>query len=351
MGQNDMDWLTAEISGPDRDFYRQAHARQAQLTKPPGSLGVLEDIALRLAALQRRQAPSVERIWVSVFAADHGIAEEGVSAFPQVVTAEMVRNFARGGAAINVLARYVRAEFEVVDVGLVEPVGLDSIIRDRAGNGTDNFARQPAMSERQFDSALQAGKRAVDRAVSSGIDLFIGGDMGIANTTSATAVAAALLRIDAVELTGAGTGLNPAQIEHKRQVIQAALEKHQSSLVSPHRILQYLGGFEIAALTGAYLRSAQQGISVLVDGFIATVAALCAVHCNPSVKHWLFFSHCSHELGHRRLLKALEVEPLLDLAMRLGEGSGAVAAVPLMQMACRLHNEMATFADAQITTN
>ncbi len=344
-----MDWLFAAIPSPADDFLDKARDRQAQLTKPPGSLGRLEELALRLAGLQSTDTPSVNRVWVSVFAADHGIAEERVSAFPQVVTAEMVRNFASGGAAVNVLSRYVGATFEVIDVGLREAISLESVICRRAGDGTANFSRQPAMTETQLESALNAGKAAVERALNGQAELFVGGEMGIANTTSATAVACAMLKIQAAELTGAGTGLNPAQIDHKSRVIQDALVKHRTLLASPLAILQTLGGFEIAALVGAYVRAAQRRLPVMVDGFITTVAALCAVEVNPEVRAWLFFAHRSHEKGHRRLLAELGVQPMLDLEMRLGEGSGALAAVPLLQMACRLHNEMATFAEAKIT--
>ncbi|WP_031433903.1 nicotinate-nucleotide--dimethylbenzimidazole phosphoribosyltransferase [Methylomarinum vadi] len=347
----EMDWLFVAIAEPDNSILQKARDRQLRLTKPPGSLGRLEEAAVRLAALQGSSTPSIDRIWVSVFAADHGIAAEGVSAFPQVVTAEMVRNFARGGAAVNVLARYSAAEFEVVDVGLLEPLALESVVCDRAGQGTANFSQQPAMVEAQLELALNAGKKAVARALAGGADLFVGGEMGIANTASATAVASALLNIDAAELTGAGTGLDAVQIEHKSRVIRMALEKHRNRLVSPLNILQTLGGFEIAALVGAYLSAAQRRLPVMVDGFIASVAALCVIHLNPAAKEWLFFAHCSHEKGHRRLLREMDVRPLLDLDMRLGEGSGALAAVPLLQMACRLHNEMATFAEAEITTN
>lgn len=345
-----MDWLNEAVPQPDASYYCAAMARQGQLTKPPGSLGILEEVAVRLAALQKCAAPAVQKVWVSVFAADHGVAEEGVSAFPQAVTAEMVRNFVNGGAAVNVLSRFIHADFEVIDVGVITPIDCDGVVMDRAGNGTANFCRQAAMNETQLAKALNAGKAAVQRALAGKADVFIGGEMGIANTTSATALASALLHIDAAELSGAGTGLNGAQIEYKSQVIQVALDTHESALETPLRILQTLGGFEIAALAGAYIYAAQRNLPVLVDGFIATAAALCAIRIKPQIKAWLFFAHCSHEQGHRLLLQALDARPLLDLDMRLGEGSGAVTAVPLMQMACRLHNEMATFADAQITT-
>ncbi len=344
-----MHWLTDRIDQPDLQYYKKALDKQAMLTKPPGSLGQLEDIAVRLSAMQKTEQPVMDRIWVSVFAADHGIAEESVSAFPQVVTAEMVKNFANAGAAVNVLSRYVNADFEVIDVGLVKPVDSANVISDRAGNGTANFATQAAMTEQQMQSALLTGKKAVERAVSHQADLFIGGEMAIANTTSASAIAASLTGIPADQLTGAGTGISNEQVIHKAKVITAAIKFHHNFLENPLKVLQYLGGFEISALVGAYIFSARQGLPVLIDGFIATVAALVASQINTEVKNWFFYAHCSEEKGHQRVLKIMNASPLLDLQMRLGEASGAVVAVPLLQMACNLHNEMATFQQAEIT--
>ncbi len=345
-----MNWLFDDIRAPDAGFHQQALDRQTQLTKPPGSLGLLEDIAVRLAAMQHRGQPRLDKIHVSVFAADHGIAAESVSAFPQAVTVEMVKNFAAGGAAVNVLARHVAAHFEVIDVGLLQAVDLPNVIAERAGAGTANFKHVPAMTEEQLALALSAGKSAIARAIANGADIFIGGEMGIANTASASALAAALLNIPATQITGAGTGLNAAQIEHKAAIIDSALLEHQPFLNSPLAILQRLGGFEIAALTAAYINAAQQGLPVLVDGFICSVAALMAVKIKHGCGDWFFYGHHSEEKGHKIVLEALKARPLLNLNMRLGEASGAVTAVPILQMACRLHNEMATFAQANITT-
>ncbi|WFP49140.1 nicotinate-nucleotide--dimethylbenzimidazole phosphoribosyltransferase [Methylomonas sp. EFPC3] len=344
-----MNWIFEPIAAPAADYCLQAQQRQQQLTKPPGSLGVLEDCAARLAAMQRSPAPGIDRIHISVFAADHGIAAEGVSAFPQAVTAEMVKNFAAGGAAVNVLARHIGADFEVVDTGLLQPVALPNVIADRAGSGTANFVESPAMTAAQLEFALAAGRRAVARALSNGAQLFVGGEMGIANTTSASALAAACLGLPAVEITGAGTGLLPEQIGRKAAVIEAALQRHRPLLDTPFAILQTLGGFEIAALAGAYIAAAQQGLPVLVDGFISSVAALLAARLNLGCTAWFFFGHCSAEMGHGRVLQALQARPLLTMDMRLGEGSGAALAVPILQMACRLHNEMATFAEAGVS--
>ena len=345
-----LDWLEHTIMPPDTTVREQALAHQAQLTKPAGALGRLEQIAVQLAAMQGRLQPEINRIHVSLFAGDHGIAAEGVSAFPQPVTAQMVKNFIDGGAAASVLSGFLAAELEVIDTGIASPVADKRIIAASAGKGTANFLHQAAMNPQQLQQSLESGRAAALRAKQSGSDIFIGGEMGIANTTSATAVACALLSCEAKQLTGAGTGLNTAQIQHKAAVIEQALTHHRAVLNSPLTILQTLGGFEIAALTGAYIAAASARLPVVVDGFICTVAALQAVHINPGVKDWLLFSHCSDEQGHRHLLKALQVNPLLNLNLRLGEASGALTAVPLLQMACQLHNNMATFASAGIST-
>jgi nicotinate-nucleotide--dimethylbenzimidazole phosphoribosyltransferase len=342
--------LFAQIAAPDAVFAQRALARQTQLTKPPGSLGLLEQLAVRLAAMQRRDDPSLENIHISIFAADHGIADEGVSAFPQAVTIEMVKNFVAGGAAVNVLARQAQAYFEVVDVGLRQTVDLPGVVTQRAGCGTENFKIKPAMTAEQLVTALNAGQAAVGRALANQADVFIGGEMGIANTTSASAIAAALLDVSVRDITGAGTGLSPEQIGIKAVIIEQALQWHGAALNTPLAILQHVGGFEIAALTAAYIHAAQRGLPVLVDGFICSVAALLAVRVNPDCGAWFFYGHRSEEKGHKIVLDALAAEPILDLKMRLGEASGAVMAVPILQMACRLHNEMATFSQANITT-
>jgi len=346
-----MDWINNKIKAPDDFYLKKALNKQAQLTKPLGSLGLMEDLAVRLAAIQKTEHPAIEKVWVSIFAADHGIAEESVSAFPQIVTTEMVKNFANSGAAVNVLSRFVKAKFEVIDVGLIKPVDSSGIIVERAGNGTANFSKQAAMTEAQMHAALSTGKSAVKRALNQNTQLFIGGEMGIANTSSASAIAIALTGLSVEQLTGAGTGLDTKAISHKSQVIQNALSLHKQCLDSPLKALQYLGGFEIAALVGAYVFAAQNDLAILIDGFISSVAALLAVKINPEIKPWLFYAHQSQEKGHRLVLEQLQAKPLLNLNMRLGEGSGAVTAVPLLQMACKLHNEMATFEQAEITTH
>ena len=345
-----MEWLRHACQQPNLAIYAAAQQRQAQLTKPAGALGELETIAMRLASLQQRVVPHIQHIHISVFAADHGVADEGVSAFPQAVTQQMVQNFLNGGAAISVLARELGATLEVVDVGvkLADAQYFDhpQLISHRAGNGTANSAQTAAMSDAELAIALQAGYAAAERAKAQHADLFIGGEMGIANTTPATAIFCALLALPAQPVTGAGTGLNHDGIQHKIQVLERILALH------PERealsVLRCMGGFEIAALTGAYLRAAQLGIPSLVDGFISTAAALVAVRLNPSCLDWLFFAHASAETGQAFALQALQQRPLLDLSLRLGEGSGAALAVPLLRMACALHKNMATFAEAAV---
>jgi nicotinate-nucleotide--dimethylbenzimidazole phosphoribosyltransferase len=333
----------------DESVRAQALARQDQLTKPRGALGQLEALAVSLAAMQGSERPQVERLHVSVFAGDHGVVGEGVSAYPQSVTGQMLRNFVGGGAALSVLSKRLGAPLEVIDLGTVEPLQLAGVSHLRLGPGTANLAREAAMSDEQMRLALAAGRDSAQCAAEGSAQLFIGGEMGIGNTTSASALAAVLLPRSPLTLVGPGTGLDLAGVRHKVQVIQDAVRLHAEHCVAPLEALRRLGGFEIAALAGAYLRCAQLGIAVLVDGFICSAAALCAVRLNPACRPWLIFAHRSAEPGHLAVLEALGAVPLLDLGLRLGEGSGAALAVPLLQQACALHNDMATFAEAEIS--
>jgi nicotinate-nucleotide--dimethylbenzimidazole phosphoribosyltransferase len=342
-------WLFENCPLPDAAIETAARERQACLTKPAGSLGELERVAICLAALQGNERPSAERVWISIFAGDHGVAAEGVSAFPQAVTGEMLRNFAAGGAAISVLARELGATLDVVDLGTVnDPGELAGVRRARIAPSTANFCEQAAMTVAECDAALDAGAASVQAARKAGAQVFIGGEMGIANTTAATTLACALLDESPEALSGAGTGLDAVGVAHKRSVVARALALH-AGVDDAYEHLRRLGGFEIAALAGAYVASAQAGLPVLVDGFITSVAALVAVRIHPQVRAWLLFSHRSHERGHALVLQALDARPLLDLDMRLGEGSGAATAVPLLRLACALHNGMATFAQAGVS--
>lgn len=330
---------------------QQARARQQQLTKPSGALGQLESLAVHIAGLQANASPQIGKASIDIFAADHGVAVEGVSAYPQAVTAEMIRNFARGGAAISVLAREQGLPMAVHNLGTVTDLeDLPLVTHYRLGKGTANFLHEPAMTREGLQLALAVGQQvALQRAV-EGIDLTIAGEMGIGNTTSASALACALSGFPAEILVGPGTGLNAEGISRKITVVEQALAFHQLSGQSPLAQLQAVGGFEIAAITGFFISCAQQGIIVLVDGFICSVAAQLAMRINPSVRPWLLLSHLSAEPGHSIVAENFIFKPLLNLGLRLGEGSGAALALPLVKHACQLQSGMATFAEAAVST-
>lgn len=345
-----MQWLNDAAQAINLEAQTAASTRQGQLTKPPGSLGQLESLAIKFAGLQGKEVPTIDKIMIRIFAADHGVVDEGVSAFPQIVTGEMVKNFAAGGAAITVLARQLNADFGVINLGTVNELApLDSVTDQRITAGTANFCQQSAMSEEQLSQALEAGAQSASQAKELGIELFIGGEMGIGNTTSASALTAGLTDLPVEQLIGRGTGIDDEGIQRKLKAVQQSLDLHKTSDTTARELLAKLGGFEIAGLVGAYIRCAQLGISVLVDGFISSAAALVATRINPSIRPWLFFSHCSEEAGHKHLLQTLEAEPLLSLGMRLGEASGAAVAAPLLQSACLLHAQMATFDQAGVS--
>jgi len=345
-----LEWINAPLATLNTSAKEQGLERQGQLTKPPGSLGSLETMAVRLCAIQGVQKPSVDNAQVVVFAGDHGIAAEGVSAFPQVVTGEMVKNFSRGGAAICALARQNNAAFEVVNLGtVVDLSAMENIVDNTIMAGTSNFAQQAAMTLEQLTQAMAAGKASVDRAAANGATLFIGGDMGIANTTAATALASWATKQSVTSLVGPGTGLDAQGVTHKGQVIETALAKHADAMTSPVEALRHVGGLEIAALAGAYIRAAQVGMAILVDGFITTSAAILASKIQPQITDWMFFAHASAEPGHQMMMASIGADTILDLGMRLGEGSGAGVALSILKSACVTHNEMATFAEASVS--
>jgi len=345
-----LEWINQPLAALNDSAKEQGLERQGQLTKPPGSLGSLEAMAVRLCAMQGVDKPNVDNAQVVVFAGDHGIAAEGVSAFPQVVTGEMVKNFSRGGAAICALARQNNAQFEVVNLGtVVDLSAMENIVDNTIMPGTSNFAKQAAMTQVQLSQAMAAGKAAVDRAAANKVMIFIGGDMGIANTSSATALAAWATGQSVASLVGPGTGLDAQGVSHKGQVIEAALAKHAAAMTDPVEALRHVGGLEIAALTGAYIRAAQVGMTILVDGFITTSAAILATKIQPKITDWMFFAHASAEPGHQTMMASLGADTILDLGMRLGEGSGAGVALSIIKSACVTHNEMATFAEAAVS--
>ena len=328
-----------------------ATARQDALTKPPGSLGRLEEVSIRLAAITGQERPRLGRKVVFTLAGDHGVVAEGVSAFPQAVSAQMVANFLRGGAAVCVLARHAGAEVVVADLGLAGEVpGDTAALRDcRVANGTANMAQGPAMTQAQMCRAVCAGLDLVTEEVAKGLTLAATGEMGIGNTTPATAVVAALAGVDPVTVTGPGTGLDQAGIAHKVDIIRQALAVNQPDRQDPWDVLTKVGGLEIAGLVGVILGCALNRVPVVVDGFISTAAALIAACACPLAREYMFAGHRSAEPGHDLMLKLLGLSPLLDLRMRLGEGTGAVLAFAVIDSAARILDEMATFAEAGVT--
>jgi nicotinate-nucleotide--dimethylbenzimidazole phosphoribosyltransferase len=347
-----MNWINNAAKTLNHDSIAAAQQHQAVLTKPMGSLGRLEQLAEQFAGWQGLPHPRLEKMNVVVFAGDHGVCQQHVSAFPQAVTVQMIMNFLNGGAAISVLAQAMDADFTVCNLGTVEPLSEEyydhpRLIQKHIAAGTADFSQGAAMTNDELVAALNSGRDIVERIDA---DLFIGGEMGIGNTTSASAIYSALLSLSPEQAVGTGTGVDEAGMQRKQQVITTALALHQAQLNDPYQVLRCLGGLEIAALVGSYIHCAQKGIPVLVDGFICTAAALLACRLNPSVQSWFLYSHLSAESAHGIALQALGAEPLLQLGLRLGEGSGAAVAVPIIQSALRLHNQMATFTQAGVST-
>ncbi len=331
---------------------QRAQARQAVLTKPAGSLGTLEQIAIQLAGFQGSDTPVGRPAAAILFAADHPVTAHGVSAYPSEVTAAMVQNFVAGGAAASVLCRRLGIPLRVVDVGVAHPYDVSSAKgdvtfrrADVASLGAGDIRTEDAMTQEVYESALAAGGREVDE-LPGDTRIVVLGEMGIGNTTVAAAVAAALIDCDPADIVGAGTGVASDTLANKIDVVRDAANRARGR--EPHEIVRIAGGREIAALIGAAARALERRIAILVDGFIVTSAMLALVHMHGQARHGLLFAHRSHERGHARLLQALDAHPLLDLSMRLGEGSGALSALPLLDLACTLHNEMATFADAEV---
>lgn len=339
----------ARICPPD-DSVRAAAARALDAkTKPRGSLGRLEALAAQVAAVRRDPDPGPLAAVVVVAAADHGVAAEGVSAYPSEVTRQMVANFAAGGAAISVLARLRGARLVLVDAGVAEPVELPGVRAVRVGGGTRNFLHEPAMTRSQALEALAAGIGLVGELADGGAGLVALGEMGIGNTTAASALCAALLPAEPERVCGRGTGIDDERLAHKVSVVRAALARHAPAPDDPLGTLAALGGFELALLAGVALGAAERRLVVLLDGFVVGAAALAAARLAPASVGSMVAGHRSPEPGHRLVLEELGLEPLLDLGMRLGEGSGALVALPLVDAALALLREMATFGDAGVT--
>jgi nicotinate-nucleotide--dimethylbenzimidazole phosphoribosyltransferase len=339
----------ATIKPVDSASARAAQRRLDGKTKPRGSLGRLEDLACRLASVYRTAAPAPPPKVVVVMAADHGVTEEGVSAYPAEVTAQMVKNFASGGAAINVLARQADARVVVVDMGTKAAVTAANVLDRRLGPGTANFTRGPAMTPDTARRALETGIALADALVDEGFTLIALGDMGIGNTTASAAVTAALTGVAPALVTGRGTGIDAAEQVRKTRVIERALALHRPNGGDALDVLAKVGGFEIGGLAGVALGAAARGVPVVVDGFITSAAALIAARLCLPLRDYLIAAHRSVEPGHDVVLRALELVPLLDMEMRLGEGTGAVLAVHLIDAALLILRDMATFEGAGVT--
>ncbi len=347
--------IASAIESPSEEWLARARAHLDALTKPLGSLGMLEDLAAQIVSIRREDFAVPLRKAVYVFAADHGITAEGVSAYPSEVTRQMVFNFLAHGAAISVLARLHDVELNVVDVGVdADFEAVDGLLNYKVRKGTRNMLHEAAMSDAELAQALEVGFALAAQARGKGQGLLAVGEMGIGNTTAASAITAALTNTPVGLVTGKGTGLGTDAQAHKRMIIEAVIQKHFASVGAnltpgPLDALRCVGGLEIAAMTGFILGAAQNGTAVVADGFISTAAAAIAFAIEPQVRGYLFAGHQSEEPGHRVLLEYIGLKPILSLNMRLGEGTGAVLAMPIIESAMCLYNEMATFASAGVS--
>lgn len=337
------------ISGLNETIMDQIRAHQNQLTKPPGSLGVLEELAIRIGGITGQKFPEITRKAVVVMAGDHGVAALNISAYPREVTAQMVLNFANGGAAINVLARHAGVRVVVVDVGVAIPIDNPQIVSRKIRPGTANMAEGPAMSRAEAVQALETGIAVAGELIDGGCQLLATGEMGIGNTTASSAIMAAFLKVPASEVAGRGTGLDSQAVSHKAQVIDRAIAINRPDPEDPLDVLAKVGGLEIGALAGLILGAAARRTPVVIDGYISTAAALIAAKIAPGSLNFMIASHVSAEMAHRKLLEYLKLKPVLELEMRLGEGTGAVLAMNIIEASLKINQEMATFESAGIS--
>lgn len=347
--------MTFKIQPVSAQFDDKIQAKIDGKTKPLGALGQLETVAKNLARVQAMTTNQVDSIAIAcphliIFAGDHGVAAEGVSIAPSEVTGQMVANFATGGAAISVFCRQLGWQLSVVDAGILhKPAQELNVINQRLGSITQPLHKASAMTLANVKQGFTMADELIKKSKSSGSNLVAFGEMGIGNTTSASAIMAAIMKLPAEETVGKGTGVSDEVVLKKQQVVKQALSLHQNDLSDPMQILACLGGFEIVQITGAMLSAAQENMHILVDGFICTAAAMVAIEINPAVKDYMIFAHCSGEQGHNKMLQWLNVEPLLNLGLRLGEGTGGALALPLIQAAAAFYNDMASFEQASVT--
>ena len=339
-----------EIKPPDEKAMAAARARQDTLTKPLGSLGRLEELSIKLAGIRGEPIPRINHKAIVTMAADHGVVAEGVSAYPQAVTPQMVLNFLRGGAGINVLAKHAGARIIVVDMGVASDMEPHpALVSRKIARGTSDMARGPAMSREQAIKSIEVGLEIVEKEVKKGLDIVGTGDMGIGNTTPSSAITAAITGEKVEKVTGRGTGIDDKQLAHKVEVIERALKANKPNADDAIDVLAKIGGFEIGGICGVIVGAAAHRIPVVIDGFVSGAAALIAVGLSPRVKDYLIASHCSVEIGHKAILKYLGLKPILDLELRLGEGTGAALGIFLVEAAAKILAEMATFAEAGVS--
>ncbi len=338
------------IVEPDRKLMEAAHLRLDNLTKPLGSLGRLEELAKQIVGITGKQGPELKNKVIFTLAADHGITAEGVSVYPKEVTAQMVYNFLRGGAGINVLARHVGAKVIVVDIGVAEDLKphLKLIIK-KVDYGTKNMAKSAAMTRGQAVKAIETGIEIFDQELKNGIDILGTGEMGIGNTTAASAITACFTNKPVEQITGRGTGLNDSGLKNKIDVIKRSLSLNKPDASDPIDVLSKVGGFEIGGLAGIILAAAANKVPVVIDGFISGAAALVAFKIEPKVKDYMIAAHCSVEAGHKVILEHIGLKPLLDLNLRLGEGTGAALGIGLADAAIKILTQMATFKSANVS--
>ena len=345
-----LDTLCESVGELDEAAMETARLRQNKLTKPPGSLGRLEELSIQLAGITGNARPEIEDKAVIVMAGDHGVTAERVSAYPAEVTPQMVVNFLSGGAAINVLAHLAGARVVVVDVGVAVPLEPHpDLIIHKVALGTANMAQGSAMTREQAETAIAVGVEVVREEIAHGLDLVAAGDMGIGNTTPSAAITVVLIGAPVADVVGRGTGVDDAGLARKIAVVERALARNHPDQDDPVDVLTKVGGLEIAGLVGVILGAAAGRVPVVIDGFISGAAALLAAHLKPEVKAYLIASHQSTEIGHRMILEGLGLQPLFDLRMRLGEGTGAVLAMHFIEAATRILAEMATFGEAGVS--
>ena len=342
--------IISGIEPLDEDSMKAAKKRQDQLTKPRSSLGMLEEISIQVAGITKDPLPKIDNKVIVTMAADHGVTEEGISAYPKEVTPQMVYNFIGGGAAINVLAKHVGARVVVVDMGVSSDLDANpKLVNKKIGYGTKNIAKEPAMTYDEAIRSIEAGIEVFEGEFANGLKIVGTGDMGIGNTTPSSAIAAVICGVDVTNVTGRGTGIDDNALENKIKTIKTAIDINKPNPKDPIDVLSKVGGFEIGGLAGVILAGAKNRVPVVIDGFISGAAALIATEIAPIAKDYIIASHRSVEAGHKIMLDHMEIKPILDLNLRLGEGTGAALAMNVVEAGVKILCEMATFTEAGVS--